>query len=93
MKKLFNISDEEKQRILEMHSPKKTISEQTLGAGTASEIKRGALINLYDTSLNLDNRYIVLDINQDMAGVTTLKVKTSGGGITKKNDFDFQMCR
>ena len=83
MKKLFNISDEERQRILEMHTPKKTISEQTL-MPTAQDIKRGALINLYDEKNKLDKRFILLNIVQDLNGVVRLKLKSSQTDLAGK---------
>jgi len=90
MKNLFTISEEEKLRILEMHSAQKVITEQTLGSGSSTEIKRGDLINLYDNLKKLDNRYIVLEVSQDTAGVISLKVKTSGGGDKVRMNLTFR---
>lgn len=81
MKNTFLVSDEEKQRILEMHSPKKVIIEQTL-MPKVEQIKKGSTVNLYDEKNQLDKRFMLLDIKQDMSGVVKMLFKTSQTPLT-----------
>lgn len=86
MRQLFNISDEEKQRILEMHSPKKVMIEQTLTPMSINVVKVGDQANLYDDMENKNLRFrVTIDrVKQDEAGTVNLKVVTSDAAGTKK---------
>ena len=87
MKKLFLISEEEKQRILEMHSAKKVMTEQVLQP-TSNLVKPGLKINLYTDEANMEApvRYTIVKIDEHTLGVINITVKTEehGGGKDTK---------
>lgn len=88
MRSTFSVSEEEKMRILEMHSPKRTIVEQVL-MPTVPDIKRGETINLYDETNKLDKRFMITKVVQDLNGVVRIDVKssqTSLGGKSQKQE-------
>ncbi len=88
MRSTFSVSEEEKMRILEMHSPKRTIVEQVL-MPSVPDIKRGETINLYDETNKLDKRFMISKVVQDLNGVVRIDVKssqTSLGGKSQKQE-------
>jgi len=88
MRSTFSVSEEEKMRILEMHSPKRTIVEQVL-MPSVPDIKRGETINLYDETNKLDKRFVISKVVQDLNGVVRIDFKssqTSLGGVTTKQE-------
>lgn len=78
MKKLFLISEEEKQRILEMHSPKKVVSEQLIPSKPTGGVKSGTEINLYPDAANAEppTRFKIVDVHSDPDGTVSLEVLT-----------------
>jgi hypothetical protein len=88
MRSIFTVSQEEKMRILEMHSPKRTLVEQVLMPSTP-DIKKGETINLYDETNKLDKRFMISKVVQDLNGTERIDFKssqTSIGGKTQKQE-------
>lgn len=83
MRSTFSVSEEEKMRILEMHSPKRTIVEQVL-MPSVPDIKRGETINLYDETNKLDKRFVISKVVQDLNGVVRIDFKSSQTSIAGK---------
>lgn len=84
MRSTFSVSEEEKMRILEMHSPKRTIVEQVL-MPTVPDIKRGETINLYDETNKLDKRFMISKVVQDLNGVVRIDLKSSQSSLGGKS--------
>lgn len=83
MRSTFSVSEEEKMRILEMHSPKRTIVEQVL-MPSVPDIKRGETINLYDENNKLNKRFVISKVVQDLNGVVRIDFKSSQTSIAGK---------
>lgn len=86
MKSLFHISDDEKLRILEMHSSKKVMTEQRLEPRAVELVKRGDTVNLYtdDKMATEPDRYHIEKVMQDENGIIRLRVHTSVAGRGKE---------